>query len=66
MIGNRVEIGPGVCIVGDIKVGDGAFIGPNTVVTDDVPPGATVLGNPGRLVDLAKVVGAPTAAPNAR
>jgi serine O-acetyltransferase len=56
MIGNRVEIGPGACIVGDIKVGDDAFIGPNTVVTEDVPPGATVLGNPGRLVDLAKVL----------
>ena len=66
MIGNRVEIGPGACIVGDIKVGDGAFIGPNTVVTDDVPPGATILGNPGRLVDLAKVVGAPGSAPTAR
>jgi serine O-acetyltransferase len=56
VIGNRVEIGPGVCIVGDISVGDDAFIGANTVVTQSVPPGATALGNPGRLVDLAKVV----------
>jgi serine acetyltransferase len=44
-------------------VGDGAFIGPNTVVTDDVPAGATILGNPGRLVDLAKIVGAPSSTP---
>jgi serine O-acetyltransferase len=65
MIGSRVEIGPGACIVGDIRVGDGAFIGPNTVVTDDVPAGATVLGNPGRLVDLEKVL-APSSTPAAR
>jgi serine O-acetyltransferase len=54
-IGNRVEIGPGVCIVGDITVGDDAFIGPNTVVTQDVPAGATALGNPGRLVNLDQI-----------
>ncbi len=55
IIGSNVEIGPGACIVGDISVGDGAFIGPNTVVTQNVPAGATVLGNPSRIVDLAKV-----------
>jgi serine O-acetyltransferase len=58
-IGNRVEIGPGACIVGDISVGDDAFIGPNTVVATSVPAGATALGNPGRLVDLAKLVEPP-------
>jgi len=63
IIGDRVEIGPGVCIVGDISVGDDAFIGANTVVTQSVPAGATALGNPGRLVDLAKVTAEPPAAP---
>jgi serine O-acetyltransferase len=55
-IGSRVEIGPGVCIVGDITVGDDAYIAPNTVVTQSVPSGATALGNPGRLVDLDKIL----------
>jgi serine O-acetyltransferase len=53
-IGNRVEIGPGACIVGGIHVGDDCFVGPNTVVADDLPPGTTVLGVPARVVDLAK------------
>ncbi|HVX95962.1 MAG TPA: transferase [Polyangia bacterium] len=61
VIGSNVEIGPGACIVGDITVGDGAFIGPNTVVTQDVPAGAFALGNPGRLVDRARVIDAPPA-----
>jgi serine O-acetyltransferase len=58
VIGNRVEIGPGACIVGRIRVGDGAFVGPNTVVADDVPPGATVLGVPAREVSLDAGAGA--------
>jgi serine O-acetyltransferase len=66
MIGSRVEIGPGACIVGDIVVGDDAFVGPNTVVTQDVPAGATILGNPGRLVELAKVVQPPDPAATGR
>jgi serine O-acetyltransferase len=56
VIGNRVEIGMGACIVGDIEIGDDAFIGPNSVVADDVPAGGAVLGVPARLVTLADLV----------
>ncbi|TPW76406.1 serine acetyltransferase [Schumannella soli] len=41
-IGDRVEIGAGAVIVGDIEIGAGARIGPGAVVVVDVPPGATV------------------------
>jgi serine O-acetyltransferase len=55
-IGNRVEIGPGACIVGGVTVGDDAYIGPNTVVARrNVPPGTAVLGIPPRPVDLASL-----------
>jgi serine O-acetyltransferase len=47
-IGNRVEIGPGACIVGGIQIGDGCFVGANTVVTRDLPPNSVVLGIPMR------------------
>jgi serine O-acetyltransferase len=53
-IGSRVEIGPNACIVGDIHVGDESYICANTVLAQDVPKGATVLGVPGRVVDLAR------------
>ncbi|TPW73783.1 serine acetyltransferase [Schumannella sp. 10F1B-5-1] len=41
-IGDRVEIGAGAVIVGDIEIGSGARIGPGAVVIVDVPAGATV------------------------
>jgi serine O-acetyltransferase len=52
VIGNRVEIGPGACIVGQIHVGDDCYIGANTVLADDLPPGTSVLGVPARTVAL--------------
>jgi serine O-acetyltransferase len=52
VIGNRVEIGPGACVVGKIHVGDDSYVGPNSVVADDVPPGSTALGVPAREVGL--------------
>jgi serine O-acetyltransferase len=60
-IGNRVEIGPGACIVGGIHVGDDAYIGPNSVVARDVRAGSAVIGIPPRCVDLASL-GAPASA----
>jgi serine O-acetyltransferase len=55
-IGNRVEIGPGACIVGGIHVGDDAFVGPNTVLADNLAAGKTALGVPARIVDLEQLV----------
>jgi len=52
-IGNGVVLSPGAKILGDITVGDGAKIGPNAVVRNDVPPGAVVVGIPGRAVHRA-------------
>lgn len=52
-IGNRVFIGTGAKLLGPITVGDGARIGANAVVIEDVPPGATVVGMPARVVQSA-------------
>jgi virginiamycin A acetyltransferase len=43
-IGNDVWIGYGVTIIGDVKIGDGAIIGAEALVVDDVPPYAVVGG----------------------
>lgn len=52
-IGDRVDIGCGVCILGHVTVGDGARIGANAVVLSDVPAGATAVGIPAKVVRRA-------------
>ena len=47
-IGRNVWIGGGAIIVPGVTVGDDAIIGAGSVVTRDVAPGATVVGNPAR------------------
>lgn len=51
-LGDNVTVGSGAKLLGPISVGDGAKVGANTVVVEDVPPGATVVGNPGHPVKL--------------
>ncbi len=50
-IGNRVEIGPGACIVGGVEIGDDCVIGANTVVAHSLRPGTMLLGIPPRRID---------------
>ncbi|MCC5991632.1 MAG: sugar O-acetyltransferase [Rhodobacteraceae bacterium] len=47
-IGADVWIGGGAIILPGVSIGDGAIIGAGAVVTRDVAPGATVVGNPAR------------------
>jgi serine O-acetyltransferase len=52
IIGNRVDIGTGACVIGAVTVGDDCVIGANSVVARDLPRGATVFGIPARRVNL--------------
>lgn len=47
-IGRNVWIGGGAIILPGVTIGDDAVIGAGSVVTRDVPAGATVAGNPAR------------------
>lgn len=47
-IGRNVWIGGGAIILPGVSIGDDALIGAGSVVTRDVPPGATAFGNPAR------------------
>lgn len=49
-IGNRVDVGSGVCIAGYVTVGDDSRIGANTLVITDIPPGAVAAGVPARII----------------
>jgi serine O-acetyltransferase len=47
-----VVIGSHAVILGNITVGEGAKVGSGSVVIESVPPGATVIGVPGRVVRI--------------
>lgn len=49
-LGNNVVVGAGATLLGAITIGDGARVGAGSVVVQSVPPGATVVGIPGRAV----------------
>src|SRR3546814_2058338 len=52
-LGNRVVVGAGAKILGPFTVGADARVGSNSVVVKEVPPGATVVGIPARIVHEA-------------
>jgi serine O-acetyltransferase len=49
-LGDRVHVGPGAVIAGDVTVGDDVAVGANSLVVRDVPPRGVVVGVPARLV----------------
>ncbi|MCC7487601.1 MAG: serine O-acetyltransferase [Burkholderiales bacterium] len=53
-LGSGVVIGAGAKVLGPITVGNGARIGSNAVVVKDVPPGATAIGIPARIIEAAQ------------
>ncbi len=50
-VGNNVVFGTGAVALGAINIGEGARIGSGSVVVKSVPPGATVVGVPGRITE---------------
>ncbi len=49
-IGNRVDIGAGAVIVGDIDIGDDVIIGANAVVIRSLPASVVAAGVPARIL----------------
>ena len=49
-VGDRVYIGPGAKIFGNIRIGNDVAIGANCVVTKDIPDNAVVVGVPGEVI----------------
>ena len=50
-IGNRVIIGAGAKVLGDIKIEDDVIIGANSVVLNNITQGKTVVGSPAKNKD---------------
>jgi len=53
-LGNRVVVGSGAKVLGDITIGEGSRIGSNAVVVKSVPPNSVVVGVPGQVVVRSK------------
>jgi UDP-2-acetamido-3-amino-2,3-dideoxy-glucuronate N-acetyltransferase len=54
VVERRASIGSGAVILGGVRIGAGALIGAGAVVTRDVQPGETVVGNPARVLTAAR------------
>lgn len=50
VLGNNINIGCGVVIIGDIEIKDNVNIGANTLVNKSVPENCTVVGNPMKIL----------------
>lgn len=53
VLGDNVDVGCNVVILGKVRIGDGAVIGAGSVVLDDVASGDVVAGNPARPIRKA-------------
>ena len=51
VIADDVEFGAYAQVLGGVKIGHGAKIGAMSVVLRDIPPGATAVGNPARIIE---------------
>lgn len=54
VIGDNVNIGAHVCILGEIEIGDNVIIGAGSVVTKSISANCVVVGNPARVIKTIK------------
>lgn len=53
-IGDNVNIGANVCIIGGINIGNNVNIGAGAVIVKDIPSNSIVVGNPARIINQFK------------
>ena len=46
VIGNNVELSPGVVVLGNVSIGDNSIIGAGAIVVKSIPKNAIAVGNP--------------------
>lgn len=51
-LGDRVNVGAGAKILGNVTLGNDVSIGANAVVLSDLPPGATAVGIPAKIIKV--------------
>ena len=56
LVKRGASIGSGATLLGGITVGENAIVGAGSVVTRDVAAGATVAGNPARVISAPSLI----------
>nr|UXE44294.1 hypothetical protein Hi04_10k_c1889_00015 [uncultured bacterium] len=65
VLGDNVFIGAGAKVLGGIRIGSDVKVGANSLVVRDLPDGATAVGVPARIVDIAGALIEPPDTPDA-
>ena len=55
VIGDNVDIGANVVIIGEIEIGNNVIIGAGSVVVKSIPENSVVVGNPAKIIKIYKV-----------
>lgn len=55
-VGEGTHIGIGACVIQGVRIGKWCTIGAGAVIIRDVPDGATVVGNPGRIIKIKEII----------
>lgn len=50
ILGDNVELGSNVCIIGGVRIGNNVRIGAGSVVVKDIPDNCVAVGNPARII----------------
>jgi UDP-2-acetamido-3-amino-2,3-dideoxy-glucuronate N-acetyltransferase len=56
LVKRRAAVGTGAIVLPGVTIGSGAMVGAGAVVTEDVPDGVTVVGNPARVVSQRSTI----------
>jgi serine O-acetyltransferase len=59
VIEDRVDLGCGVCVLGNVVVGHDSVVGSNAVVISDIPPYSVAVGLPARVVKTLRPAAPP-------
>jgi len=57
ILGNNVELGSNVCIIGEVRIGNNVKIGAGAVVVKDIPDNSIAVGNPARVITTVEPIG---------
>lgn len=56
LVGEGTHIGIGACVIQGVRIGRWCTIGAGAVIIRDVPDGATIVGNPGRIIKVDNTI----------